>query len=82
MRDSPSLTLLKLFCNTCNQECSKTVIRDVSPSKRWKLMQRPTTKHSVKLRESCGRKGERTEGARGVQNITGTPTKSTILGLY
>ena len=45
-------------------------------------MQRPTGKHHVELRESCGRMGDRREQAGGVKDTTRRPTVSTNLGLW
>ena len=59
---------------------SPIVIREASPSNRWKQMQRPTAKHSAELGESCGREGGKNVGARGVKDTIRKPTESTNLG--
>jgi hypothetical protein len=38
-----------------------TVIRETSPSSRWKQMQKLIAKYQVELKKSCGRVGDRIE---------------------
>jgi hypothetical protein len=43
-------------------------------------MQRPTVKHKIELRESCGRNRGRIEGVREVKDTTRRPRGSSNLG--
>jgi hypothetical protein len=71
-----------ILCYSCRQEPSITVSWEASTSRGWRQMQRPTSKHHVELRESCGRMGDRREQAGGVKDTTRRLTESTNLGLW
>ena len=59
---------------------TETVSRVSSSKSKWKQMQRPTAKHQVKVWESCGSLGVRTNQAEGLKDITRHATESINLG--
>ena len=74
--------MLIIFCYTCRQQSSNTVISEAfmqQPIAADKQIQRPTAKHQTELGKSCGRVGGRTEGPKEDRDSTERPIESNNL---